>query len=690
MKGLWLLLMLLVACTPARHKVRGDIVRDITFTGNAGVLSGQNDYQLATQIEQEDSAFGLLTWPLSGLVEPKLLQTDVLVRDAYRLEVWYAHHGWLDARFAGWTVDRVRARTRHKAGVVDVRGRVDPGPRSTLRTLEVEGAEGGAGLLAKTVLRTAEVQVGDPFDVELVEAMRAELESRLRRSGYAYATVELLMDAWPEERAVDVVLRATPGITTRFGEITVTGTDRVKERFVRDALDLTPGGPYRLDDLVAAQRRVFAMKTFSLVSVEPDLSDPTVQQVPIRVRVTENRFRSFAVGGGVKVESVNWEPYVSTRFKHDNLFGQLIQLQLAGRIGVSGYTPFSQSATVLEPVYTVNGSVHYPRLFHQKVAQAVDVSMTRGVDQSLQVYENPSLDLRTVFKPSDVVLITAGPHAEVFSYPNLEPGSPAGERAKIVYGDDFENRYRLTSIDAGFTLDWRDDRLSTHRGSFFNTTTRLAFPLQRGDYSFGAFSGDWRLFRPLKVGDRVPITFATRLYGKVVVPFGDSGVPYPELVFLGGASSMRGYPTRAMGPYRTFQPTEGQYRFVPVGGTLGTVLAEEIRYDSGYGITYAVFGELATLANPGRDVGPAALWDDLKAGLRGTVGVGARYDSSIGPLRFDIAVRPYAQEDCGPVADPLACYSGSREQRRMDVVRTLSPASTLPAVMLFFAFGEAI
>lgn len=689
MRGLWLLLLVVVACTPARRKVRGDIVRDITFAGNGGVMSGHNDYQLRTQIEQEDSTFGVLTWPMSGLVEPVLLQPDVLVRDAYRLEVWYAHHGWLDARFAGWTVDRVRMQSRRRAGVVDVRGRIAPGPRSTLRKLEVRGAAGGADLIAKTVLRTAEVREGDPFDVELVEAMRAELEQRLRQSGYAYAKVELSMDAWPEQQAVDVVLTATPGITTRFGEITVTGTDRVKEVFVRDALDLTPGEPYRLDDLVAAQRRVFAMKVFSLVSVEPDLSDPTAKAVPIRVRVTENRFRSFSVGGGVKVESVNWEPYVTAKLTHDNLFDQLVQLRLASRVGVSGYTPFDKSASVLEPVWSVNGSVHYPRLYHQRVAQQLDASMARGVDQSLQVYLNPEVDLRTIIKPSHQVLVSVGPHVEVFTYPELDPGSPAGDQARIVYGEDFVNQYRITSLDAAFTVDWRDDRLSTRRGSFFNTTLRLAFPLESGDYSFAAFGGDWRLFRPLKVGDRVPITFATRVHGKLVVPLADAGVPYPELAFLGGASSMRGYPTRGMGPYRTFQPQEGQYRFVPLGGTLGTVIAEEIRYATG-SITYALFGELATLANPWRAEGDDDLGQDLLDGIRGTVGVGARYDSSLGPLRLDLSVRPYATEDCGPVDQPFACATGAPEQRRMDVVRTLAPASVAPAVMIFFAFGEAI
>ncbi|MCB9672820.1 MAG: BamA/TamA family outer membrane protein [Alphaproteobacteria bacterium] len=693
MRAVWLLILAtLVACTPARRKVRGDIVRDIAFQGNAGVFSGQNDYQLRTQIEQEDSAFGVLTWPMSGFVEPVLLQPDVLVRDAYRLEVWYAHHGWLDARVAGWTIDRVRASTRRKAGVVDVLGRVSTGPRSTVRKLAVTGATGAAGILAKTVMRTAEVHEGDPFDLELVESTRTALQDQLRRSGFAYAKVDLEMHAWPEQQAVDVELRAVVGIPAKLGPITVEGCDRVREAFVRDALNLEEGEPYRLDGLVAAQRRVFAMKTFSLVTVQPDLSDPTAEAVPIRVRVTENKFRSLRFGGGVKAESQNWEPYVSSSFKHTNVFGQLIQFQLGGRFGLSGYTPFNKAASNLKPVWKVNSSVLYPRILHQTVAQQLEVDIERGLDQSLQEYFNPKVDFRSIFKPSDIVVISMGPHVEIFSYPFLEPGSVAGEQAKIVYGEDFVNRYRITSIDTAFTVDWRDDRFSTKRGSFFTTTLRMAFPLQEGDYAFGALSGDWRLFRPVRVRDQVPMTLATRIHGKLLVDLGDAGLPYPELAFLGGASSMRGYPTRSMGPYRTYQPVEGTYRYVPVGGTLGLVLSEELRYYGGYGVTWAVFGDVATLANPGRtvDIRDDTFWGDLTESARFAVGVGARYQSSIGPLRLDFAMRPYADEDCGPVESPLACYQATPIQRRLDAVRFIDRSSSLPAFMIFFAFGEAI
>lgn len=680
----------LVACTPARKKVRGDIVRDIAFTGNGSVYSGHNDYQLRTQLEQEESALGALTWPLSLVIEPKLLQPDALVRDAYRLEVWYAHHGWFDARFGGWTIDRVRRATRRKAGVVDVRGFIDTGPRSTVRTLDVTGADGAAGLLARAVLRTGYLRQGDPFDLDTVENARLQLETQLQKSGYAYADVELAMDAYPEEQAVDVVLDATPGLSARLGAITIQGNDKVPERFIRDALDLEAGRPYRLDELLRAQNRVFGMDTFSLVSVQPDLSDPTQERVPISVSVTENKFRSLRFGGGLEAEgTVNWQPYVSAGFKHTNVFRQLIQFDANTQVGVSGYSPLNTSSSNPTPVWSVSTSLLYPRLFHQTVAQQLQVDVERDLDTSLQEYFKPQVDFRSIFKPSDAVIVSVGPHLEIVQYPNLEPGSIALERARSVYGEDFESEYRITSMDLGFTLDWRDDRLSTKRGSFFNTNLRLAFPLEEGDFSFAALSGDWRLFRPIKIGDRVPLTLATRVQGRGLLAIGESGLPYPELAFFGGSASMRGFPTGGMGPYDLFLLEDDDPTWVPVGGTLGGVLSEELRYYGSYGITYALFAEAGTLTNPGRDTETPFIEQALD-GLRLTGGIGMRYDSSIGPLRIDFALRPWYPEDCGPRSNPDACEDENAKARRLDLIRTFDRDSRFPGVMVMFAFGEAI
>ena len=70
--------------------------------------------------------------------------------------------------------------------------------------------------------------------------------------------------------------------------------------------------------------------------LRPDLSDPTRRAVPIRVEVTENKFRSLKFGIGLRTSVQDWRPYFLTRFRHTHLFHQLIQLNAGIRLGLAG------------------------------------------------------------------------------------------------------------------------------------------------------------------------------------------------------------------------------------------------------------------------------------------------------------------------------------------------------------------
>lgn len=698
-RGLFWALLALSACVPARRKVAGEIVRSIEFVGNGASFSGHNDLQLRKQLEQETTGRGLLLFPLSVFVEPKLLDRAALVRDAYRLEVWYAHHGWFDARVIGWSSRQVRRQRARAAGVVDLVGIVDPGPPSLVGEIGVTGDTPTTRVLSRAALRTGFTQPGSQFNLELAELDRVALRTQLQQSGYAYARVDLAMDARPAERAVDVTWTLEPGVAARIGPVTITGNDAVKTHLIAQNLRVLEGQPYRLDALTASQNRLFDMGTFDMVSVRPDLSDPTQVDVPITVKVNETKFRSLKFGVQLRLENAQLiQPSVTTRFKHTHLMHQLIGLDLFASAGLSN-SPTSGTATGLVPVYRAQGSLTYPRILGQKVAQQIQVDIDRGVQQGLGLYLNPTADVRTIWKPSDVFVLSAGPHVEQFEYLELEdtePDNPIEIAARRLFGDDELIRvYRITSIDLGMTLDWRDDPLTTKRGSFFQGTLRLAFPVTEKDFAFTALTGDWRLFRPIRVGEQVPLTFATRVQGKALVPVAGSSLPYPELAFFGGSSSMRGFPARGMGPYTTFSVPvadgAGVRRyFVPRGGSVGLVVSEELRYFGPGGITWAGFVDAATLGSPGRSFGDGPelpLSQALIEGFRIAGGVGVRYGSPIGPLRVDLAVRPRYEEDRGP-SNPGATDA---EKRRIDLIHTFNRRSDFPlAVMLFIAIGEMI
>lgn len=732
-----LALLLLVANSgcggfaPARRKVTGDIVKNVHFEGNGGLLSGHNDYTLRLQIETEQSPFGTLTFPLTYLIEPSVLDGEDLWQDGYRLEVWYAHNGWFDARFEGWEVQRKRPRTKRRAGVVDVTGVVMPGPRSRVRELRIEGLAPGTATYGRSAEREGEIHRGDPFDLALLLGTRDILLQKLREeAARAYATAEIAMDAYPEDQAVEVTILAVPGILSRIGPITVVGNDVVDEAVIRDELALETGERYSLEELREAQRRLFDLGVFSFVTVTPDLSDPTRADVPIEVKVTETLFRSIRLGGGVDYDGFVLTPRLATTFRHVNLFQQLLRLETRAEVGYSQRFGAGGLVASGDPVYLGKVTLSHPRIFNsRKYGVLLDGEIERDLQSGQFPYFNPKIDLAFTWQPSERWLFKIGPHWEQFEFTSLEEG-PTLLVARLLFGEAFRNPYRLTTLDANFTFDGRDDPLFTRRGTYGVLGLRQAFPLTDRDYFYTDVNIDGRVYLGLRLpraferpedeplagmmakagrGGRiavrtvVPEVLALRLKGQLVQSWDGRAIPYPERAFLGGSSDLRGFRDDQVGPYDvlclydptgfgdpfTGEPgagTDAERFYLPEGGTLSLAVGSEARYDITSSITGVAFVDAGLLTNGLSEVS----FDDLRVGT----GVGARYATAVGPIRVDLGLRPLYPPDWGP-DEYLNCKGADRVPRSFDLLslpvgsRDLADRAVPFAINMYFAIGEA-
>lgn len=699
------------ACSTTRVRARndGEVVRKVEIEGNSwGWLAEDADAWMLDTLEQEQSRLGAFAPLLGGAFnDPVLLDAGALADDALRIEVFYAHRGWFDARFEGWTVSRVRptigwgGRTR-LAGVVDVVGRVDPGPRAAVRELSVTGAEGASKTLVESALRASPLRQGDPFSLDYVHDTRDILLAALRNGGFPYADVSTQVDAWPELGGVDVAVGVAPGVPARFGEVRWSGLSAVPARKVEGLFPLHEGDRYSAATLEAARQALFALDTFSVVSVTPDLSDPTATEVPIRVQVSETRFRTLRLGGGFEYNGFRFTPRVKASLRHTNLFHQLVRGEVDGSVGVSGAiaSGFGAGLTEVDPLFRVRSSISAPQL----AGGRFDLAASGGVEQDLQasqfLYLRPSADLAATWRATRFTRISLGPHFERYQIVDFGEG-PAGEQARIaaaaLFGGQFIDRYELFTLDLRFTSDWRDDPLAARRGSYWSFTARQALPLAVGDFAYTELAGEVRgyfsptLARPwvltehrrpgflISAEDRentprdraVPVTFGGRARVRALQPWSEAGVPYPERVFMGGSADLRGFRDGQVGPYNTLcvyspsregdaftgLPAAGQdveHRYLPVGGTLGALATGEVRGDllPGSGVSGVAFVDAGLLAD-GR----------LQNGLvRGAAGVGLRYNSPIGPVRLDLALRPGSVEDLAPLSYPN-CLWNDRQAR---------------------------
>ncbi len=714
----WVLCLVVLscaACTPARRQAEGNLVRQVHFEGNGGLLSGHNDYQLRTQMKQRYSGFGVLTWPLLYVVEPSVLQAELLPQDAYRLEVWYAHHGWFDARVKGWELRKIREPRPHRAGVLDIRGVVDPGQPSTVRTLQISGGSKVLEAVWRAVARSAPIREDDLFDLQLAQATRDLLLDKLRNQARAYATAELQVTAFPEDHEVDVTVIASAGPACRIGPVTIDGNVSVPTELLRQRLGLIEGDGYKLSDLRVAQRQLFEMGTFAIATVEPDLSDPTVTDVPIRVSVREAKFRTLRIGGGASYDGFLFEPRVSSRLRHVNLFDSLVRAELGVRAGLAYDLTGTELQTRL-PNYGVDVAFEYPRIAQQRVAMLLAAEFEKDIYSGLWAYRRPQADLSLVWRVNPKVRLQVGPHAEQYTFLTNFGTEPQGvQNAQrrlfgIDAGDDFT--YQLTALDQVLTFDFRDDRDRTTRGGYRQFSLREAIPLTDAGYFFVRGSADYRQWFPLRTRNagNLPLVVAFRGRGTILMPLGDKSIPVPERAYLGGANSLRGFRQNQVGPYTTLCTTEPyesngaffgflgngetetleqvQLFHLPEGGNLAVETSLELRYDWIYGITVATFVDAGMLS--------PVLWDPQGwvDGIRASAGAGLRYDTLVGPLRFDLSFRPQYPEDDGPERyEGNQCDPADEEPRIHDFFANfagLRGDNHPPLSMVFFlTIGEA-
>ena len=683
-------------------------MRKVRFEGNGGLGSGHNDLQLRSQMEQGNSKFGLLTWPFIYTVDPVVLRGELLPRDAYRLEIWYAHHGWFDAKVTGWELQRVRNLTEKRAGVVDVRGFVEPGEPSVLRSLTLDGLDKNLKVLGSSVLRTAPIAEGDQFDIELIDATAHLLRDKLHNLSRAYAKVTTEVSVQAEDRTVDVQLHAVPGIACKYGKITVEGNDRIPSLYVEQNLAIQEGDAYSLDALKRTQRRLFEMGTFSLVLVEPDLSDPTSETVPITVKVEEARWRTFRIGAGLDYDGFLLAPRVSTGIRHVNLFNQLMRAEVGLSAGLAYDVSVGETPESI-PTWSITTSLAYPRIAAQRVAIELKGSYEQDVYSGLWAYRRPEADLHVVWKFSEDIQIRAGPHIEQYAF--IGDYGPGQEIAQSrLFGIDAQEgfQYQLTSLDQFVTWDWRNDPVRTTRGSYYTMQLREAIPLSESGYAFVGANLEARRYVPIRMkkGGRwaFPVVAVGKVRGEVIQPIGDSQIPLPERAFLGGANSLRGFRTNMVGPYETLctydnvtrggtffgggeteQVREVTHYHLPTGGTVAAETSAELRYSWDYGVTLATFVDLGLLAPNWSELG----FDDIRA----SAGIGARYDTVVGPIRFDLSFRPLYAEDSDPSRFRL-CDDDDQEGRVYDFLGNFSGlrGENHPpfATVFFLTIGESI
>ena len=671
--GLALAALLLVGCA-SRPQLR-ERVGHVRFEGNGSFRNGTGDFHVRQAMEQEKGVWSTPLFP--GLAVP--IDRETLATDAWRIELWYAHNGYLDARFLGWDVRERRPARKRRPAVLDITGRVDQGEPSVVRGLRFEGLDLGGGTVHRRYIeRNAAVQEGDVFSVEAVDDTEELIRGWLQEHSYAWVSVESEIVAYPEEHAVDVVFRVEPGPPCKFGQVSIQGSEHVPEPMIRDELEMAPGRPFKASVLGDTRRNLFGLGTYSMVTVAPIHQPDSPAVVPVQVDLTETRFRRLRLGQGMGVESGQQDAHVSVGFRHVNLFDRLIGLDLDTEVGAAAIATYEDLAagdvTKWAPVVDSGLELSFPRIFGPGwiMRQALDYEM--GLESTYTFYQpswQPSVSRS--FEPRKglrralgEVTLTSAYKLSYFDFIEQDVDLTTVEGSRM--GLDLAAPYILSYAEEAAVWDLRNDPLFTTRGLYMAAAMGLAGGFGErgapffGNYDFVKAYGDLRSYTSLAPLFRMEggLTLAVRLAGGFAQPVGSgdrASVPYAERFRLGGGNTVRGWPTDQLGP-RICQsllddPTRDGEDDVQVGGgSYYPITADTSRHCADPlpigGQVYG-FGTLELRKPLILDISAAVFvdagmvwadWAAMKDQLPlPTVGGGIRYKSPVGPVRVDFGYR---------------------------------------------------
>ncbi|HET9226402.1 MAG TPA: outer membrane protein assembly factor BamA, partial [Thermoanaerobaculia bacterium] len=499
---------------------------------------------------------------------------------------------------------------------------IQEGPQLRVVNLNIQGNQ---SLLEPTLLPGLQIREGGPFHPLLLERSLNNVRAAYRDRGYSEAQVSAREDWNADRTRVDVVIDILEGPQTVLDRVIVRGNRRTESEVIRRTLGVDEGDPISESRALEIERDLYRLGIFSSVDVEVARTGMETATRDLIVRLEEGRPRRVSYGLGLeygtdKSEQEELVPRGILSFSHNNVAGKAYSLRTDLRVST-----LDQIFRIrFDQPYTARWAlpVSYSLFYFNETKEDWDVERRGARIEVEKLYTDRRTSLALDYR---IVETT------------LDPGFP-------LRGVDREDRpYELTSLIPSFLWDRRNDPVLATRGWSTLAQLQYAFPafdtegdflklfLQQTQYldlrNYGTVAAS------LRIGGIEPFSTLAGLDPELPEDQPNANVFIDERFFAGGANTHRAYGRDDLGIrgqtliLRPGRSGTEEDDFAAVGGTGLVLFNLEYRFPLFGAVGGTVFYDTGNVWADWRDMDPA----DLKGGA----GVGLRYLSPIGPLRFD-------------------------------------------------------
>lgn len=509
---------------------------------------------------------------------------EVLKDDMIRIQRLYANNGYYDAK-ATYELKYNKNETR-----VEIKITIEEGEPIILTDIDLKIEGDLSDEIKKQITDAVPLKVDETFSPNGYQQTKGIISEILYNRGYPKSDIEGEALVNRREKWARAKFVVKPGLIYKFGVIKVEGNEKVASYIIEREADFKEGKIFSLSKINETQANIFQLGLFRSVVIDPVYNDEE-QIADIAIVVKERKQGSVKIGGGFGTE--------------DKLRGQVIWTQRnffggGRRLEVSGKFSF----------------------ITQRVKTSVIQPYIVGKDSELSGTLNFQRDDVPSFKGRSFLTTAAltkdfWKYYSVFSSLNLQFSKIEDSATRTPEERSRENFF-LTFINLGFERDATDNILNPTRGTVVSTGLESSFSALGSDVNYLKGTIELRGYKEYR-----DVVFAKKFTIGVIQPFGSTqtlDIPIFKRFFAGGSTSMRGFPFQKLGPLDRNND--------PLGGNSLLVGSFEVRYP-----IYGDFGGVAFL-----DYGNVYTdeWSFPLQDIKYAPGLGLRYDTIIGPVRFDV------------------------------------------------------
>ncbi|MBF0253027.1 MAG: outer membrane protein assembly factor BamA [Candidatus Omnitrophica bacterium] len=469
----------------------------------------------------------------------------------------------------------------------------------------------------KEIMDLVKIKTEDPFDYQKMQDDLESIRMFYYDKSYMNAEVDIEHRFNPVTNSMDIVFHVNANQEIYVGKVNISGNTKTKDKVVRREVRLYPGEKYDGKQLKRSKERIYNLGYFEDVFFETvPTSDPNVKDLDVTVK--ETKTGEFSFGGGYS----SVDAFIG--------FAQIRQRNF----DILDFPTFTGAGQDLV-IRTELGSARTNYLLSWTDPWIFDYPLLFGFDIYREEHNKFGLSGYGYDEQRTGVSFRLG--KELTEY--LSMGLVYNlEEIKISNMPDNASNALLKEVGTNVVskLTWntnydkRDNKFSPTKGYFLGSSLENAGGFIGGDKDFVKGTGTAKTY--YSIIDNVVLELKGFMgladnYGK------SDELPIYERFFAGGATTIRGYEQRAVGPRDTGSDEA-------IGGEAIVTGNAEINFPIYKNIVKgAVFYDVGNVwasvsdvfANTDNEISGAKYSSGFKQGA----GIGVRVKTPIGPVKLD-------------------------------------------------------